>query len=264
MPRTNRVPLGAALGLLITIIPLIQGRLFPSSQMLSGIQLLLIAGVCVIVVGFLCAGWPELLELPSPHGTRLVMACTGIAAIAVSLLTSVVHANPDPPASFTGLALVVAASVLAAFIHEMMRKQRDRLTESLTGTICGALIVTLAIGWIEAARFPSGACLTLAAGASFTAASLILTLPMRGQVLIPMALVGGTAVGTLMTAVTRPGALTVALVTGLVVAVLTVSIHYLLTRVYRADEPRAVLTTAAAPVAVIGFVVIAVVGIFGL
>ncbi|MGQ4537587.1 hypothetical protein ACUH94_03515 [Dermabacteraceae bacterium P7074] len=240
MGSAARTPLGAALGLLIALAVIVGG----------GYAVYLVALTCAFVIVMLTSGWPDLLELPTPRSTRLVMALTGIAGLVVALSTSVANAA-------AGIALVMVFAVFASFLQQMLRPERSQLTESLTGTVTGAILAALSAGWMEAVHASAGIGLIVTAASALVATSFVLALPLPGVAAVPSAIFAGTLVPAFTSYFLLPSEhpLLIGAGVGAVIACLSVAITYLLSTVFRAREARAVLTNACAPVAVTGFVV---------
>src|SRR5690625_4561053 len=118
MSAPERAPLGAALAMLLTVVSL-TGAHSP----------VLMAGAIGVLSVLLAISWPELLELPSAIGTRLVMGAAGIAGAGLALLTG------QDVTGASAVVMVCGAGVFAAFVHQMLRRDRHRLTASLTGTV---------------------------------------------------------------------------------------------------------------------------------
>lgn len=128
-----RAPLGAALALVIALASLL------GSAATAAVLVVAIASVAMI-----SAGWPELLELRSPRGTRTVMALTGVASAVGCWLA------PGRLTSLEAIAAVCALGVFGSFVHQMLRADRTGLTASLTGTVAGAMLTGLAGCWVRA------------------------------------------------------------------------------------------------------------------
>ena len=75
MTAPERAPLGAALALLMAVVSL-TGSVSPVLMAVS-------VGLLSLLIGI---AWPTLLELPSPAGTRAVVAGTGILGALVAVL----------------------------------------------------------------------------------------------------------------------------------------------------------------------------------
>ena len=105
MPAPERAPLGATLALLIAVVSM-TGSLSPMLMAASIALFSLVLGLA----------WPALLELPSPVGTRVVVAGTGILGALVAVLA------PERLSPVSGVVMVCAAGVFASFLHQMLRR----------------------------------------------------------------------------------------------------------------------------------------------
>lgn len=243
MNPPTRAPLGAALALLLCVASLAGATGVP-----------IVTGIVLVVVLMVAIGWPDLFELPSARGTRIVVALTGIGGALLSAM---------PPGGFgpmLGVATVCAAAVFAAFVHQMLRPERTALTASLTGTVAGAMLTGLAGCWIRAqataAADPVAAGVVTASTAGLCAALLILTVPGRGAIVAPLAIASSAAVSALvLLALPGPSPLVGALA-GLAVGVGASGAHVLLGSTLVAREPAPSLAVAAAPVATAGVIVL--------
>ncbi|GAB3076990.1 MULTISPECIES: hypothetical protein [unclassified Phycicoccus] len=96
--------------------------------------------VAVALAGLVLAwGWPQLLSLPSPRGTSAVLA------VGTVLMTASVLLTREAP-YLQWLPAALAVSVIAAFLHQLMRRDgRPRLTESVTSSVTGLAVVSAGI-----------------------------------------------------------------------------------------------------------------------
>lgn len=113
----------------------------------------LLAGL-VLVQLLAALGFLALVEAPASAGVFALVAAAGLAADAVVL------ANGD---DVGGLAGVVALSLVAALLHQLMRKERSRVTESLADTFVGVVIVCSTVCLLAALRQEDGTWPTRAA-----------------------------------------------------------------------------------------------------
>lgn len=95
-------------------------------------------GLVVVLVPLLAQGWPALVRARHDVGSSLVIALTGVvAAVSVGLT-----------GNFGTAAWVMALSVPAAFVAQMMRRDgRPELAEDLASTVAGALVAVCGAGW---------------------------------------------------------------------------------------------------------------------
>lgn len=240
MTAPERAPLAAALALLLCVVSL-TGAASPA----------LVAGSVALLALLIGLGWPELLELPSPTGTRVVVAGTGILGALVTVLA------PDRFSPVSGVVMLCAAGVFASFVHQMVRKERRQLTESLTGTVAGVFLAGLAACWVIAmsgavAAGTTGMITALTAG--LVGALLLNATPLKPRARFVSAVVVGTAVTTLLAVALVPLAPWVAAAAGLVTAVGASCAHLLVGSSLVAREPVASLAVASVPVATAGVV----------
>jgi hypothetical protein len=154
-----------------------------------------IVPVLVVVTTALALGWPRLVGLPSQWGSALVIGLSGLIGIGAVLATG----------RLVPLSAVLGFSVVAAFVHEMVRRDgRPRLVESVTGTVTGAVAASSAAGWVAVSGVGPPAVLVTATGAALTIAALAALLPLPRSYTGVIAVVGGLAAG-LVTAQLSPG-----------------------------------------------------------
>lgn len=240
MTVPERAPLGAALALLLAVVSLTG----PLSPLLMAVSLALLA----LLIGI---AWPGLLELPSPGGTRLVVAGTGVLGALVTVL------SPERISPISGIVMVCATGVFASFVHQMARTQRRDLTASLTGTVAGVFVAAIAACWIIAqsaavAAGETGVVTSIAAGLAGTLLLNATALPSLPRfVLSALAGVGVTTVLAVSLAGLDP---VLAAVVGLVTAIGASCAHLLTGSSLVAKEPLPSLAVAAVPVATVGVV----------
>lgn len=240
MSAPERAPLGAALALLLSVVSL-TGAHSP----------VLMAGSIGLLSVLLAIAWPELLELPSPVGTRVVVALSGVAGAALALLAG------QRISAISAVVMVCACGVLASFAHQMLRRSRHQLTASLTGTVAGVFIAAIAACWVLAqahavADGTTGLITALTAG--LAAALLLNTLPIRALPRLIVAVVVGTAITALVaTSLTGLGLL-LTLAIGLVVTIGATCAQLLLGSSLVSSEPVPSLAPAAGSVATVGVV----------
>lgn len=238
MTAPERAPLGAALALLMALVAL-TGPLSPTLVALTVALLGVLVGIA----------WPDLLELPSAPGTRLVVAGTGVLGALFSLV------GAERTGAVAAVIMVCAVGVFASFVHQMVRRERTRLTDSLTGTVAGVMLTGLGSCWVLAqsdavgtgrtglvAAIALGLAVTLLAGAA----------PMPSLPRLLLAALLGTAVITLLAGVLAGVGPVPAAATGLVTTVGASGSHLLLGSSLMARRPSASLAVAGAPVATVG------------
>jgi len=234
----ERAPLGAALALLLAVVSL--------TGALSPVLMAVAVGLLALLIGI---AWPDLLELTSSRGTRVVVAGTGILGALVTVLA------PERFTPISGVVMVCAAGVFAAFVHQMLRAERRELTISLTGTIAGAFVSGIAACWVIAQTLAveAGSTGLLTAIAAGVAATLLINAtPVPALLRFTLSMLLGAAV-TAALGIALAGLwplLAVAL--GAVTAVGASCAHLLTGSSLVAKEPLPSLAVAAVPVATVG------------
>ena len=172
---TGRTLLAAAVGLALAV-----------ASLLGPVAVAVVLAVCVVG---LALGWPRLLGLPSPAGSSAVVALAGLGALGSALGTG----------TLVPLIAVLAFAVVAAFVHEMARRDgRPRLVESVTGTVAGAVAAVSAAGWVVVSDTEPPVALVTVAGVVLTLAALAAFLPLP---YVPSALLAtGVGIGVGMSA----------------------------------------------------------------
>ncbi|RMI09748.1 hypothetical protein EBM89_09180, partial [Cellulomonas triticagri] len=133
-----------------------------------------LAALLVVLSGVLALGWPVVAGLPARVGSGVVIGLTGIAAVAV------VHVATGEPL-LGDLPVVFAGAVLASFVAELARRDgRERLVESVAGTVAGALAPVCAAGWLAAERTVAGDAVVVTGAVALAVASALTALPLRG------------------------------------------------------------------------------------
>ena len=137
---------------------------------LGDLPLTVVAGL--LAVGF-AFGWPVLVSLPSRPGSTAVVALGGAGAVVIVHLTA-----GEPP--LRDLPVVFAFSILLAFVNELLRGGgRERLVESVSGTVAGTLVAAAAAGWVATQRTPGGEELVIAGALALAVGSAVAALPLK-------------------------------------------------------------------------------------
>ena len=240
MTAPERAPLGATLALLIAVVSM-TGSLSPMLMAASIALFSLVLGLA----------WPALLELPSPAGTRVVVAGTGILGALVAVLA------PERLSPVSGVVMVCAAGVFASFVHQMLRRERRHLTESLTGTVAGAFVSGISASWVIAQSAATGgdsAGLITAIAAGLGVTLLLNTSPLPGPVRLALAILAGSAVTAWLLISLFAVAPMVAAGVALVTAIGAGCAHLLAGSPLVAKEPVPSLAVGVVPVATVGVV----------
>jgi hypothetical protein len=201
-----------------------------------------------VALGF-AVGWPVLLGLPARTGAAVVVALGGGGGVIAVSLT-----RGDPV--LRGLPEVVALAVLLAFVNELARTDgRQRLVESVAGSVSGVLIAAAAAGWVAALHTPSGVGLVVTGGLALAAGAFISAAPFggwtTGGLTVFASAVGGLGAGVVMTSVGLVAGGLLGVAVGLLVAVL----HVLFERVPALSRRLAAVSALLLPVSVSGMLV---------
>jgi hypothetical protein len=245
----ERAPLGAALALLLALVSL-TGALSPLLMAISIALLGLLIGIA----------WPELLELPSPRGTRLVVAGTGIGGALVAILV------PERLTPVSALVMLCAIGVFASFVHQMLRRDRRDLTSSLTGTVAGVFLAGLAASWVIAqgdAQASGSAEVVTAVAAGLAATLLLDSTPLPALPRFVVSVLAGAALTGLLAVSLAGLALPIAAALGAATAIGASSAHLLVGSSLVAHEPVPSLAVAAVPVATVGVLSHLAITLFG-
>ncbi|UQN31599.1 hypothetical protein [Brachybacterium kimchii] len=240
MTASERAPLGAVLAVLLSLVTLTGGASVP----------LMAALLCVLAL-LVGIGWPDLLELPSALGSRIVIVATGMLAALLSVRT----AETGEP--LWSVVVACALGIFGAFVHQMLRRGREELSASLTGTVGGVMLTGISATWVVAqadAATPAEVGLLAGSGAGLAVTLLVtaLGLPRTPRLILAIVLGAGTTALMMheMSAIAWP----IALLVGAVLAIGASGVHLLLGSVLAAREPLPSLAVAAGPVATIGVV----------
>ncbi|MFV0252775.1 MAG: hypothetical protein ACK5H2_05510 [Beutenbergiaceae bacterium] len=203
--------------------------------------------VLVGTVAACCAifaiGWPILLDLPSRTGASVVLLLTGAAAIAVIEITG----------DFAWVTIVLAGAVLAAFIHELARRDgRPRLLESVSGVVTGAVIVTSGVGWLAIGATGAAVELLLAGAVTIAIAAAVSAVPLPSPYssIVPIVVTagGGLWLGYLLV----PVGMITGLLGGLAAGLLIATTRHLFGQIPNSGQVLPALAAAVLPVAVSG------------
>lgn len=240
MTAPERTPLGAALALLLTVVAL-TGAASPA----------LMAATVAALALLVALAWPDLLELPSPRGTRLVIAAVGVAG-AVLAATATQRIAP-----MSAIVMICAGGVFAAFVQQMLRRDRRELTASLTGTVAGVFVSGISATWVlaQVQAVELGREGLVAAITAGLAATLLLNatpLPSRLRFLLSAA--AGIGVTAALATTLDGTAMPIAAGLGLLVSIGASCAHLLVGSSLVAREPVPSLAVGAVPVATIGVV----------
>ena len=137
---------------------------------LIGLSALVGAGSTALAVGFasvvLAWGWVRLTDAPAPRVAAVVLGAGAVAIAAAAGLT-----RTDPYLVWVPVA--VAVSVMAAFLHQVLRGNgRPRLTEGLASSVSALAVMASGAAFIPLPSYPHGGSWALVAVLGVAAASL--------------------------------------------------------------------------------------------
>lgn len=212
----------------------------------------LVAAVALAVL-VVAIGWGVLLELPDVRGTSVVVALTGWSGLVVATATRT-QARP-----LAGFVVVIAFSVLAAFAHELLRRDgRVQLVESVTGTLAGQVVAVLGAGWVLLPGTALGVDGVAVAAGTVGAVRLASGVRRPAGIGAWAPLVAGAVVGTAIAVPLEGGTLQAAVVSAVTVAAVVAGVDRMLATQPNAGTPIGLLAGAAAPVTAAGTVAYAV------
>jgi hypothetical protein len=194
-------------------------------------------------------GWPSLVGLPFRVGSTVVVAVGGIGAVVV------VHLTADEP-YLRFLPLVFAGAILLSFLNELVRRDgRERLVESVSGTVTGTLVAVASAGWVATGRTPGGEPLVVVGALALAVGSAVVALHLAVWLGTVVTCAAAAAAGALAGAIlpdidTVPG-----LVLGLAVGVLVAMLHALFDELPSLRRPGPALAAVTLPVTVTGTLV---------
>ncbi|PWH06527.1 hypothetical protein DEO23_06085 [Brachybacterium endophyticum] len=249
MTAAERAPLGAVLAVLLTLVTITGPASVP-----------LMAGLMCVISALVGLGWADLLELPSPLGSRIVVVGTGAAAALLSILT----VRGEEP--LWSVVVACAVGIFAAFVHQMTRRERSELSASLTGTIGGVMLTGISATWVvaqAAATTPAQIGLLAASGAGLAVTLLVTAIGLPRLPRLLLAVLLGAGATTLVLHTVSGIGVPVAALIGIVLAIGASGVHLLLGSVLAAREPNPSLAVAGAPVATIGVVALLTLRLLG-
>lgn len=198
--------------------------------------------VCSVL---LAVGLPRLLDLPHGSGAAWFLS-------AGTLIVTVV-------VWFGGLdrvVLLLAGAVVAAFAHQMVRRDgRPRLTESVAGDVLGLVVMCFGTGWFVTAREPGGEQWVVAGALAIVVGTVCAALPVTSWLAAALAVVAGAGSGGALGALSDDVGWWQGAVLGLVVGALAAALHRTSARSPSSSRLRPALAAATIPVLVVGSVV---------
>jgi hypothetical protein len=145
----------------------------------------------------LIATWHRALDVPGFLGGAVLC---GLTALAVDLLLLREEARPLAPV--TG---VLALAMVGVLLHQLVRRHRDRVTASMTGTATLAVLTALTAMYVAALGTRGAGALVALVVLAVAAACVAGAAPVPPAVRGLLALAVGAAVGVAIGAGTTPG-----------------------------------------------------------
>jgi hypothetical protein len=212
----------------------------------GGVTLTVAAAVLALVFAL---GWPALVGLPFRVGSTVVVAIGGIGSVVV------VHLTSDQP-YLRFLPLVLAGAVLLSFLNELVRRDgRERLVESVSGTVAGTLVAVASAGWVATGRTPGGEPLVVVGALALAVASAVVALRLARWLGAVVTSLAGAAAGALGAALLPDIDVSAGLILGVAVGVLVATLHTLFDELPSLDRPWPSLAAVTLPVTVTGTLV---------
>ncbi len=210
------------------------------------------AAAVALGAGVLAWGWAGLLGLPSPRGTSFVLGVGTVATVLTASLT-----RDDPFLRWVPAALAV--SMVVAFLHQLLRRDgRPRLVESVASVITALALIVSGSCLVPLPRTAAGGSVMAVAGAAVAVCALVDLLarvPRLRALLLPVALVAGTAAAVGVAAAAGGVSLAAAAVLGLGTAAVSAALRAVLGALPTMSGPRSQLACASASVLGCGVVV---------
>lgn len=201
-----------------------------------------LTGVVLVLSVAFASGWPRLIDLPTNRGGSVVIALTAVAALLAARAGSV-----------TGLTMVMGLAVVAAFVHQMMRRDgRPRLVESVSGIVTGCVVVLSGAGWAAADYGDVNQALVVTAAATIAAAAACTAVPGPLRLVGSLATVVSGGVGVLIGSLLDPVGPVPGGLVGLAVGVLTAALHVLFGQFPASRRLRPALAAALLTVLAVG------------
>lgn len=214
----------------------------------AGGGLVAVAAVALAVL-LVAIGWAVLLDLPDVRGSSAVILVSGWAALGVAAFYRT-HARPL--AVFTA---VVAAAVLLAFAHELLRGQgRAKLVESVTGTLSGQVVVVLGAGWVLLPDTAADRAAVPVTAAALALARLVTAVPLPQRVLRWAQLLLGAGAGAAVAAVLARSSLAAGVGAAVAVAAVVAALDHVIADLPAARTRLGMIAGAAAPATGVGMV----------
>ncbi|MCI9886969.1 hypothetical protein JT358_00650 [Micrococcales bacterium 31B] len=142
------------------------------------------AALCVILTVAMAWSWLGRVKLPARKSSVAVV--TLVAGLSAGAF---LYADIDDTAHY--LTLIGALGVVLAFLTQMLRRSRERITESISSTVAALCVALLVPGWVLVMRHGE---LAIACAAATAFALLAVAAPLPTTARFAAAALGGGAV----------------------------------------------------------------------
>ena len=212
----------------------------------GGLPVTVVAGLLALAFAI---GWPALASLPFKPGSAAVIAIGGVGAVLA------VHSVLDQP-YLRYLPVVFATAILLAFLNELLRRDgRERLVESVAGTVTGTLLAVAVAGWVAIGRTPGGEPIVVVGALALAVGSAVVALPFVGWAGATVTTLAATGAGALAALVLPDIDLVAGVVLGAAVGVLVSSLHVLFDALHTLARRLPSIAAVVLPVTVTGILV---------
>ncbi len=211
---------------------------------LHPVALLALTAVLVLAVA---VGWPELAGLPFRPGSAVVVALTGLGAVAAVRYTGT---------GLSGLAVVLASGLLVAFVNELLRRDgRVRMVESVSGTVAGGVLALCTASWVATEALVGGEALVVAGALALAVGSAVAAFELPRWLSATATALAAAGAGALVGWVLPSMSWQVGAILGVAVGVLVAALDALFDSLVELKRVLPSIAAATLPVAVSGAVV---------
>lgn len=213
-----------------------------------------------VMMGVVAWGWAGVLGLPTPRGTVGVLMVAGF-----SILVSVYVPTQGNQMSLLPGALAV--SIMAAFLHQLLRRDgRPRVAESVSSVVFALVIFTGSAFFVPLSATTTGGFLVLACAGALAASVLVTLLAQQLPERLrpwgtPVMLLAGGAAAAALGALSAVSWTTLALL-GLVSSGLSQAVRHAFSTLPTMGQARPQAVVALASVLMVGIVPYAVAQVF--
>jgi len=229
-----------------TVVTAVLAAVVAVAGFVGGLPVTIVAGVLALAFAI---GWPWLASLPFKPGSTAVLALGGLGAVAA------VHLVEDQP-YLRYLPVVFAAAILLAFVNELLRRDgRERMVESVAGTVTGTLLAAAVTGWVAIGRTPGGEPIVVVGALALAVGSAVVALPLVGWRGAAATTLAATLAGVLAQLLLPDIDLLAGAVLGVAVGVLVSSLHVLFDALPSLSRRLPAVAAVVLPVTVTGILV---------